>query len=117
VVGGLGVIALAAAVAVYLAGGPPYGLNIGGGILYVFGLAMALTASVLLWMVWSPEDPTSRRRWIAMAATTAALVLTSVTGIVTVSHVARGPVQLVLMGATAVVLAVAVTVTGTTRSG
>lgn len=117
VAGGIAAVALAAAFGVYLAGGRPYGLNIGGGILYVLGLAAALIASVLLWMTWSPEPPTSPRRSLGLATTALALVCTSATGVVTVSHIARGPVQLVLIGATALVLALAVAVaaTGTRR--
>jgi len=110
VAGGIAAVALAGAFGLYLAVGRPYGLNIGGGILYVLGLAAALTASVLLWMTWSPEPPTSRRRALGLATTALALLSTSATGVVTVSHIARGPVQLVLIGATAVVVAVAVAV-------
>ena len=116
VAGGIAAMALAAAFGVYLAGGRPYGLNIGGGILYVLGLAAALTASVLLWMTWSPEPPSSPRRALGLATTALALLFTSATGVVTVSHIARGPVQLVLIGATAVILAVAVAVRATRRS-
>ena len=115
VAGGIAAVALAAAFGLYLAAGQPYGLNIGGGILYVLGLAAALIASVLLWMTWSPEPPTSRRRPLGLATTALALLFTSATGVVTVSHVARGPVQLVLIGATAVILAVAVAVAVTAR--
>jgi hypothetical protein len=106
VAGGLGVLALAAALALYLVGGRPYGQNVGGGILYVLGLGTALTASVLLWMAWPPE--TSRRRPPGLATTAAALLLASASGVVSLAHVASGAVQLALMGATAAVLALAV---------
>jgi hypothetical protein len=113
--GGIGVLALAAALAVYLAGGRPYGQNIAGGVLYVLGLAAALTASVLLWMTWSPEPPASGRRSGGLASSAAALLLTSASGVVSLSHVASGAVQLGLMGATAAVLALAVALRGTAR--
>jgi hypothetical protein len=110
IAGGTGVAALAAALVVYLVGGRPYGQNVGGGILYVLGLAAALTASVLLWLAWSPENPASGRRPLGLAGTALALLLTSASGVVSLSHVASGAVQLGLMGATAAVLAVAVAV-------
>jgi hypothetical protein len=106
--GAIGVLALAAALGVYLVGGRPYGQNVGGGILYVLGLAAALTASVLLWMAWSPVPPGSAPRPLGLAGTTLALLLTSASGVVSLSHVAGGAVELGLMGATAAVLAIAV---------
>jgi hypothetical protein len=107
-VGGVGAVALVAALLVFLVGGRPYGQNVGGAVLYVLGLAAGLTASVLLWMTWSAEDPGSGRRPRGFATTAAALLLTSASGVVSLSHVANGATQLGLMGATATALASAV---------
>jgi len=115
VAGGIGVLALVAALVVYLAGGRPYGQNVAGGVLYVLGLAAALIAGVLLWMSWSPEAPASGRRPLGLATTAAALLLTSASGVVSLSHVASGAVQLGLMAATAAVLAVAVVLRAAAR--
>jgi hypothetical protein len=108
---GIGGAALAAALVVFLVGGRPYSQNVGGALLYVLGLAAALTAAVLLWMTWSAEDPASGRRPIGLLATAAVLLLTSASGVVSLSHVASGATQLALMGATAAALAAAVGVT------
>jgi hypothetical protein len=114
-VGGVGAVALAAALVVFLVGGRPYGQNVGGAVLYVLGLAAALTATVLLWMTWSAEDPASGRRPPGLATTAAALLLTSASGVVSLSHIASGATQLALMGATAAVLAAAVGVRAAPR--
>jgi hypothetical protein len=113
-VGGVGAVALVAALVVFLVGGRPYGQDVGGAILYVLGLAAALTATVLLWMTWSAEDPAGRRP-LGLATTAAALLLTSASGVVSLSHVADGATQLGLMGATAVLLAAAVGVRAAAR--
>jgi hypothetical protein len=107
---GVGVVALVAAVAVFLAGGTPYGVNIGGGLLYLLGLGAALTGTVMLWMAWTDRDerwtPVQQRR--GLAATALALLLVCACAVVSLGDVADGGVQLVLMAATAAVLAVAV---------
>lgn len=104
--GGIGVVALAAAVIVYLAGGRPYGNNVGGGVLYGLGLLAALVASVLLWMVWAePARRTSPRRGLGIATASAALLLTCACVVVSLSHIASGGVQIGFMIVTAVVLA------------
>jgi hypothetical protein len=77
----------------------------------VLGLAVALTAAVLLWMTWSAEDPASGRRPIGLLAATAVLLLTSASGVVSLSHVASGATQLALMGTTAAALVAAGAVT------
>jgi hypothetical protein len=92
----LGAVALLAAVVVFRAGGPPYGVNIGGGGLYLLGLLAGLTGTVLLWMSWT-------RR----AVTGVALVLVCACPVLSMSNVIGGDMQLVLMAVTAVVLAAA----------
>lgn len=107
--GGIGVLALVAAVVVFVAGGPPYGVNIGGGLLYLLGLLTSLVASVLLWLVWAEPGPRgSPRRPAGIAAASGALLLTCVSVVVSLSHAAGGAVQFGLMIATAVVLAAGV---------
>jgi hypothetical protein len=110
VAGAFGVVALAAAVVVFLAGGTPYGVNIGGGALYLVGLGAALTGSVLLWLGWTDEDagwPTRQSRR-GLATTMLAMLLTCACVVVSLGRVASGGVQLALIAVTAVVLAVAV---------
>jgi peptidoglycan biosynthesis protein MviN/MurJ (putative lipid II flippase) len=112
--GGIGVVALLAAVVLYAVGGPPYGVNIGAGALYLLGLLAGLVASVLLWMQWGERRPTTapgRLRW-GIRTTTAALIMVSATAVVSLSHVVTGTTLLVLMGITAALLAVAVLLTG-----
>jgi hypothetical protein len=107
---GIGVVALVATVAVFLAGGRPYGVNIGGGLLYLLGLGAGLTGTVTLWMAWSDRD----ERWTAvqqrrgLTATALALLLVCACAVVSLGNVADGGVQLALIAVTAVVLAVAV---------
>jgi hypothetical protein len=96
VAAGIGAVALLAAVVVFRAGGRPYGVNIGGGALYLLGLLAGLIGSVLLWMGWSGR-----------AVTGTALVLVCACPVITIGDVAGGDVQLVLMAVTAVVLATA----------
>jgi hypothetical protein len=110
VAGTLGVVALAAAVVVFLAGGAPYGVNIGGGVLYLVGLGAALTGSVLLWMSWTDPDAgwAPRRSRRGLATTALALLLTCACVVVSLGRVAGGGVQLALIAVTAVVLAAAV---------
>jgi hypothetical protein len=111
--GSIGAGALAAAAVVYLVGGPPYGVNIGGGVLYLLGLLAALVAGVLLWRVWSePGRRTSPRRGLGIATASAALLLTCVCVVVSLSHIAAGGVQISCMIATAVVLAAALAAVG-----
>jgi hypothetical protein len=116
--GAIGVVALAAAAVVYLVGGRPYGVNVGGGVLYLLGLLAALVASVLLWMVWAePDRRSSPRRGLGIATASAALVLTCVCVVVSLAHVSGGGVQIGLMIATAVVLAAGVGVAMPSRAG
>ncbi|MCU1617258.1 MAG: hypothetical protein JWO98_4798 [Frankiales bacterium] len=108
--GGVAVVALAAAVALYAAGGPPYGVNIGGGFLYLLGLLAGLVASVLLWITWSEvrtRVSTGRLRW-GVGTAAASLLLVSTCVVVSLSRVAGGQAQLVLITVTAVVLGGAV---------
>jgi hypothetical protein len=92
----LGAVALVGAVVLFRAGGPPYGVNIGGGGLYLLGLLAGLIGTVLLWMSWSRRGLTGL-----------ALVLVCACPVVTIGGVADGAAQLVLMAVTGVVLAVA----------
>ena len=96
VAAGLGAVALLAAAAVFWAGGRPYGVNIGGGLLYLLGLLAGLTGTVLLWMSWSRRGLTGL-----------ALLLVCACPVVTIGAVAAGVAQLALMAVTGVVLAVA----------
>ena len=96
VASGVGAVTLLAAVVVFWVGGRPYGVNIGGGALYLLGLLAGLTGTVLLWMSWS-------RR----AVTGVALLLVCACPVITIAGVADGAAQLVLMAVTAVVLAAA----------
>jgi drug/metabolite transporter (DMT)-like permease len=108
--GGCAVLALVAAAVLYAAAGPPYGTNIGAGVLYLLGLLTGLFAGVLLWLAWAEARPGTapgRWRWGVGTAVTA-LVLVCACTVVSLAHVASGPVQLVLMAVTAAVLAVAV---------
>ena len=110
VAGAVGVVALLVALAVFLAAGPPYATNVGGDALYALGLLAGLVAAVLLWMTWaeaSDRASADRRRW-GIGTTVAALALTCGCAVVSLSHVAGGNAQLGLLGATALVLAVAV---------
>ena len=110
VAGAVGVVALLVALVVFLAAGPPYATNVGGDALYALGLLAGLVAAVLLWMAWSEASDrgsADRRRW-GIGTAAAALVLTCGSAVVSLSHVAGGNAQLCLMGATALVLAVAV---------
>ena len=93
---GVGAVALLAAAVVFWAGGRPYGVNIGGGALYLLGLLTGLIGTVLLWM-------SSSRR----AVTGVALLLVCACPVITISAVADGAAQLVLMAVTGVVLAAA----------
>jgi hypothetical protein len=114
--GAIGVVALVAAVVLYLAAGPPYGVNIGAGVLYLLGLLAALVAGVLLWLVWAePGTRGSARRPAGIATASGALGLTCASVVVSLSHVASAAVQFGLILATAVVLAVAVGIVITTR--
>src|SRR3954452_12989319 len=92
----IGAAFLLAAVVVFWAGGPPYGVNIGGAVLYLLGLLAGLIGTVLLWMGWSRH-----------AVTGTALVLVCACPVVTIGAVAGGMAQLVLMAVTGVSLAVA----------
>src|SRR3954451_19054837 len=92
----IGAAALLAAVVVFWAGGPPYGVNIGGGGLYLLGLLAGLIGTVLLWMGWARRGVTG-----------VALVLVCACRVVTIGGVAPGTPQLVLMAATGVALAAA----------
>ena len=104
--GVLGVVALLAALATYLAGGRPYGQNVAGGVLYLLGLLAALVASVLLWMAWgTPEGQSSPRRAVGVASAAGALLLTCACVVVSLGRVGGAALQLTLMGVTAVVLA------------
>ena len=107
---GIGAVALGAAVALFLAGGKPYGVNIGGGLLYLLGLGAALTGTVMLWMAWTDDDsrwaPGEQRR--GLTATALALLLVCACVVVSLGNVADGGLQLALIAVTAVVLAVAV---------
>jgi hypothetical protein len=96
VAAGVGAVALLAAAVVFWAGGRPYGVNIGGGLLYLLGLLAGLIGTVLLWMSWSRRGLTGL-----------ALVLVCACPVVTIGGVADGAAQLVLMAVTGVVLAVA----------
>src|SRR3954469_13947394 len=92
----IGAAALLAAGVVFWAGGPPYGVNIGGGALYLLGLLAGLIGTVLLWMSWPRRGLTGL-----------ALLLVCACPVVTIGAVAGGVAQLVLMAVTGVVLAVA----------
>jgi hypothetical protein len=92
----LGAVALVGAVVLFRAGGPPYGVNIGGGGLYLLGLLAGLIGTVLLWMGSSRH-----------AVTGVALVLVCACPVLSISNVVTGDVQLVLMAVTAVALAAA----------
>ncbi|NYJ08042.1 hypothetical protein [Petropleomorpha daqingensis] len=92
----VGAVALLAAAVVFWAGGRPYGVNIGGGGLYLLGLLAGLIGTVLLWM-------SSSRR----AVTGVALLLLCACPVITISDIADGAAQLVLMAIAAVVLAAA----------
>jgi hypothetical protein len=109
--GAVGVVALLAALVAFLAGGSPYATDVVGVVLYVLGLAAGLFAGVLLWASWTeggpPTGPQARR---GVGAAAVALLLVCACGVVSLGGVAPGPVQLVLIGVTAVVLAAAVLV-------
>jgi peptidoglycan/LPS O-acetylase OafA/YrhL len=110
VAGAVGVVGLLVALAVFLAAGPPYAANVGGDALYALGLLAGLVAVVLLWMTWSEASDrvsADRLRW-GVGTAAAALLLTCGCAVVSLSHVVGGNAQLWLMGATALVLAVAV---------
>src|SRR4051794_22021702 len=92
----IGAAALLAAAVVFRAGGRPYGVNIGGGALYLLGLLAGLIGTVLLWMS-RPRRP----------VTGVALLLVCACPVLTISAVADGAAQLVLMVVSAVVLAAA----------
>jgi hypothetical protein len=114
----VGVLALVGALVVLLAGGRPYSTNVAGGLLYLAGLGIGLTGSVLLWMAWSEQrpgpaaaqdgrsaPPTARTgAWV----TAAALLLICACAVVSLTDVASGPAQLWLLAVTAAVLAAAV---------
>jgi hypothetical protein len=108
--GGGAVVALVAAVVLYAVAGPPYGVNIGAGALYLLGLLAGLIAGVLLWLTWAELRPSAapvRWRW-GVGTAAAALVAVSACTVVSLAHVAGGTAQLVLIAVTAVVLAAAV---------
>jgi hypothetical protein len=94
VTAGVGAVALLSAVVVFWVGGPPYGANIGGGLLYLTGLLAGLTGTVLLWM-GRPQR----------ALTGTALALVCACPVVTIGDVASGNAQLVLMAAIALAAA------------
>src|SRR4051794_41508796 len=96
----IGAAALLAAAVAFWAGGPPYGVNIGGGALYLLGLLAGLIGTVLLWMSWPRRGVTG-----------VALVLVCACPVVTIGGVASGNAQLVLMAVTGVALAVAALLT------
>jgi peptidoglycan/LPS O-acetylase OafA/YrhL len=108
--GGIGVVALVAAVLLFLTGGHPYGNDIGGSVAYLLGLLAGLIATVLLWMSWTEDrdgQPPGRAR-AGLTAAAVALLLVCACTVVSLAHVAGGAVQLVLIGLTAVALAAAV---------
>jgi drug/metabolite transporter (DMT)-like permease len=91
-------------------GGPPYGVNIGAGALYLLGLLAGLIAAVMLWVTWAEVRPSAspgRWRW-GVGTTAAALVGVSACTVISLAHVAGGTAQLVLIAVTAAVLAAAV---------
>jgi hypothetical protein len=96
VTAGVGALALLAAVVAFSTAGPPYGVNIGGGALYLLGLFAGLIGTVLLWMGCSRRAPTG-----------VALLLVCVCPVLTIGDVVSGDAQLVLMAVTAVALATA----------
>jgi uncharacterized membrane protein len=107
---GLSVVALVAAVITFAVVGPPYATDVVAGVLYLVGLFAGLIAGVLLWLTWAElrEEVTPvRLRW-GVTTATASLVLVSACAVVSLSKVASGTAQLWLMGATALVTAVAV---------
>jgi hypothetical protein len=94
----LGAAALLVAALLFWAGGPPYGTHVGAAVLYLVGLFAGLCGTVLLWMGRAPGRP-------GLGWTTAALLLVSACGVVSLSRVVSGATQVVLMAVTAVVLA------------
>jgi hypothetical protein len=103
---GVAVLALVAAVVVFAIGGPPYGSNVAGGVLYAAGLLAGLIGGVLLWLTWAElrEDVSpSRLRW-GVTTATASVLFVSACAVVSLSKVASGVAQLWLIGATALVL-------------
>jgi peptidoglycan/LPS O-acetylase OafA/YrhL len=101
--------ALVAAVVVFAVSGPPYAQVVAGGVLYALGLLAGLIGAVLLWLAWSElrEDvPPGRLRW-GVSTATAALLLVCACAVVTLSKVAGGTAQLWLIGATALMLLLA----------
>jgi drug/metabolite transporter (DMT)-like permease len=115
--GSVAVVALVAAVVLYAAGGPPYGVNIGGGVLYLLGLLAGLVASVLLWLSWAERREhvsPQRLRW-GVGTALGSLLAVCATTVISLSHVASGTTQLVLMGVTAAVLVAALLLTGEER--
>ena len=106
---GVAVVTLAAAVAVFAASGPPYASDVAGGVLYLVGLLAGLIGAVVLWLAWAEVRetvPPGRSRW-GVGTATASLVLVCACAVVTLSKVAGGTAQLWLIGATALVLLVA----------
>ncbi|MGY1616603.1 hypothetical protein ACI797_07615 [Geodermatophilus sp. SYSU D00691] len=95
---------LLAAVTVFLAGGRPYGVNIGGGALYLLGVLVGLVGTVLLWTA-AIDRPAGARRGFGL--TVAALVLVCACPVLSLGDVLAGQLQLVLITLTAVVLAAA----------
>jgi hypothetical protein len=104
-----GAALLAAALVVYLAGGPPYGQNVLGAVLYLPGLLAALIASVLLWMAWgTAEGRRSPRRPGGTATAAGALLLTGASVVVSLGRVGGTGLRLALIGAAAAALAAGV---------
>jgi hypothetical protein len=93
VTAGVGAVALLAAIVVFWTAGPPFGVNIGAGVLYLVGVLAGLTGTVLLWMGWTRHGLTGT-----------ALALVCACPVVTIGAVVRGELQLVLIAVTAVVL-------------
>src|SRR3954453_2054801 len=87
----IGAAALLAAVVAFWTSGPPYGVNIGGGALYLLGLLAGLTGTVLLWIGSSRRGPTA-----------VALLLVCACPVLTIGDVVGGDAQLVLMAGTAI---------------
>jgi hypothetical protein len=106
----IAVAALVATVVVFALAGPPYAQNVAGGVLYLIGLLAGLIGGVLLWLDWAElrEDASpARMRW-GVATASASLVLVCACAVVTLSKIASGTVQLGLISAAALVLAIAV---------
>lgn len=107
---GVAAVALVAAVVLFATTGPPYGLNIGAGALYVVGLLAGLIGAVLLWLAWAElraDVSPGRLRW-GVTTAMGSLVLVCACPVMTIANVISGNAQLGLMSAAALVLVVAV---------